>query len=114
ARDIAPTKIGMAMEPLVNPEAPPETHMTIGHIARFIVACTIAAVRLRSYRFEDTVRGIMDRKTKRACSKTIDIETARHLTAIFHRLRSFFPVNYLCLYDSLALIEFLASYQIFP
>ena len=44
----------------------------------------------------------------------MDIDRSRELVDIFGRLRSLFPRRYLCLFDSLALIEFLARYDLFP
>jgi hypothetical protein len=35
-------------------------------------------------------------------------------TAAFHALRQYYPREYLCLFDSLALVEFLARYDVFP
>jgi hypothetical protein len=61
-----------------------------------------------------TVHAVEQRKRERASMRTFDVERARELVAVFHALRLFFPVNYLCLYDSLALLEFLARYDVFP
>ena len=100
------------MELLVDPEELPETHMTISHICAFIGACTTAFYHLRWNRLEETVRAVERRKARHWSLKDIDVGRARDLTVIFRKLRSYFPHNYLCLYDSLALIEFLARYRI--
>jgi hypothetical protein len=42
------------------------------------------------------------------------LEEARKLVGIFDRLRSLYPADYLCLFDSLALLEFLSRYKLFP
>lgn len=79
----------------------------------FIAACTAAAARLRWGRLENTVAAVARRKAMRA-DRPLDLTKARHLTAVFQRLRGLFPANYLCLFDSLAMIEFLARYDVYP
>jgi len=110
----SPTEIGLAMESLLDTEAPVEFRITTVHVWRFIAACTTAVVRLRWNRLEDTVQSVQLRKSCCFPKAPLPFAKARELTAIFNRLRSFFPRNYLCLYDSLALIEFLARFQLFP
>jgi hypothetical protein len=87
---------------------------TLGHIINFIFSCTLAATHLRLGRISETVAAIERRKARSTSSKTINVDRARELTAVFNKLRIFFPRSYLCLFDSLALIEFLARYQVFP
>jgi hypothetical protein len=41
-------------------------------------------------------------------------ERTINLTHIYHSLRPLYPRDYLCLFDSLALIEFLSYWEIFP
>jgi len=57
----------------------------------------------------------LERRRRHACS-TYDYDAARisRLIAIFKLLRPLFPRPYLCLFDSLALFEFLAGYDCFP
>lgn len=112
-KEIAPTNVELATEPLVDREVTPDPCIKAGHIRRFTAACTVADMRLRFGRIERTVRAVELRKISCA-SGPLEVQKARQLTAIFHRLRSFFPRDYLCLYDSLALIEFLARYDVFP
>jgi hypothetical protein len=47
-------------------------------------------------------------------SHPFDVERARSLTAVFDSLRWFYPRPYLCLFDSLALIHFLAHFGLYP
>lgn len=42
------------------------------------------------------------------------LEAALPLLAVFDRLRLFYPRPYLCLFDSLALIHFLARFDLYP
>jgi hypothetical protein len=43
-----------------------------------------------------------------------DFERVRSLVSVFDRLRLFYPRSYLCLFDSLALIHFLAQFDVYP
>jgi hypothetical protein len=43
-----------------------------------------------------------------------DFERARSLVSVFDRLRWYYPRSYLCLFDSLALIHFMARFGVFP
>ncbi len=111
---IAATQAAPALEPLLDPEASPDIRITIGHIRRFVAACTIAALRLRWRHIDETVKAVEQRKSRRPSQQHVDVAKAGELIAVFHKLRSLVPLDYLCLYDSLALIEFLARYRIFP
>jgi hypothetical protein len=113
-KDLRTTSATLAMEPLIDPEAAPRTRFNAVNVYRFITACTTAAIRLRRLPLDQTVRAVELRKQRRKSSQPFDTDQARDLTAIFDTLRALFPRNYLCLYDSLALLEFLAQYQIFP
>jgi hypothetical protein len=62
------------------------------------------------YRIVDKVR---QRKANAGLSHPA-IEKVRRLTAVYRRLRPWYPRNYLCLYDSLALVEFMAMRGVHP
>jgi hypothetical protein len=111
-RDIAPTHFGVSTEQLVDAESATNGTATAERVFRFIAACTSAALQLRCRTLIQTINAVQARKTK--CAAPLDLELARELTATFRRLRGFVPINYVCLYDSLALIEFLAAYRVFP
>lgn len=84
------------------------------HVWHFLVSCTVAALRLRFFHIATTVRAVQYRKARRADGEPFDFDKARRLVAVFNQLRRYFPAGYLCLFDSLALIEFLARYDVFP
>jgi hypothetical protein len=110
-RAVAPAKVALALEPLLDPESDAGEQITAGHVWNFLCACASAHLLLRFRSIESTVRHVRQR---RAPECAVDVERARQLVSTFNKLRFLFPRNYLCLYDSLALLEFLASYQIFP
>lgn len=86
-----------------------------GDIAHFSAATAHAALRLRWSHIENTVHGVACRKRKRA-GKAGNADTRKtvDLVSRFVRLRPWFPRPYLCLFDSLALIQFLARHDVYP
>jgi hypothetical protein len=111
-RPIRPTTSDIALEELVGSEDIAIAHVTASHIWHFTFACIVAALRRRFSRIEHVVRAVERRRL--AARVPLDLPRARALTSVFHKLRFFFPANYLCLYDSLALLEFLARYGVYP
>lgn len=113
-RKFTATHGALVIQPLLDSETTPRPATKFSHVYNFIIACTTAAVRLRWSHIQNTVSAVATRKARRASRQRIDLDEARELAAIFHRLRSLFPANYLCLFDSLALVEFLARHDVFP
>jgi hypothetical protein len=113
-RAVVATNIALATQPLLDDEALPAQRVSAGHVLNFFEASTVAHARLKWGRLHRTIARVQRRKARRQLATSIDIDRARDLVVIFNRLRSFFPRRYLCLYDSLALIEFLARYGLFP
>jgi hypothetical protein len=77
----------------------------------FIKACLVADYFLRFRPFSQAVSRIATRK---GTTPPGSLESMIRLTQVFHALRPFYPRDYLCLFDSLALLEFLATQQLFP
>jgi len=113
-RRVVRTEYPLALEPLLDDQVPVNTRVSATQIWRFIAACIKAAFWLWRLPTEHMVRKVATRKKNCADSDVVDIARARDLTAVFLRLRWLFPRNYLCLYDSLALLEFLAQFGIYP
>lgn len=84
------------------------------HRARFIAASLTASWKLRWYSMQQTVASVQHRNRRRPLPRITEFEDLRELVAIFHRLRPYYVRKYLCLYDSLALLEFLAHYHLSP
>lgn len=112
-RPFSITQIEHALEPLLDLETA-QPSIRLLDAWNFLLACTIATIRLRRHRLEDTVSSVAKRKASQGAQDALQLERARHLTAVFNRLRNLFPTKYLCLFDSLALIEFLARYRLYP
>ena len=113
-RAVAPTVMMQATQPLLDDEAVAAARASASHLCNFFAASSIADARLRWGQLHRTIDRVQQRKAKSKATTPFDVDRARELVAIFGRLRSLFPRRYLCLYDSLALIEFLARYGIFP
>lgn len=76
----------------------------------FFTACVFAKIALRTFPFERVIRRVRQRKaTSAATTAALDVERARTLVDAFVHYRVFlFSSKNECLYDSLALIEYLA------
>lgn len=81
------------------------------YIGSAITAGVLASSWLRWFSIERTVHSVARRKITarkrivRPCESRID-----NLVAVFFALRPYYPREYLCLFDSLALVLFLANY----
>jgi hypothetical protein len=82
----------------------------------FIFSAIFAKLALRFWPFERVIRRVARRKAAHpGASHPLDVARARQLVDIFGRLRVFlFSHREKCLHDSLALLEFLARYGVFP
>jgi hypothetical protein len=72
-----------------------------------------ASALLKDRHIRDIVAGVSARKGDYSVREA-DLEVLRRETAIFRKLRPWYPRRYLCLWDSLALIEFLARRRLYP
>jgi len=85
------------------------------HAPSFFLSSARASRQLRDQCFQSIVAFVQARKRHNANpSRPLDIERAHFLLSIFDSLRLFFPRPYLCLFDSLALINFLAHFNLYP
>jgi hypothetical protein len=84
-------------------------------ISAFWLACATADRRLRRQTFESISKEVEARRVERSGRRpSDDAQTVRYLVATFNGLRLWYPRAYLCLFDSLALLEFLAGHDIYP
>jgi hypothetical protein len=112
-KEVRATWVALPESTLMESACDDKVHIRPTDVARFVISCVTAALKLRLQRIETIVMGVKTRKALSPC-RSFDFQQARRMVAVFDKLRSFFPRNYLCLFDSLALIEFLARYKIFP
>jgi len=84
-------------------------------IDRFFLACAIADWQLRAGALYRTLTRVERRRLRAGPAPTGNDEAlALRLVGTFKSLRPLYPRPYLCLFDSLALLEFLAAYHFFP
>jgi len=88
----------------------------LGGWLTFFTASAFAKLALRTWPFERVIRRARRRKELRGPKASpLDVERARKLVEAFARYRVFlFSSKDECLYDSSALLEFLARYGIYP
>ena len=123
--DWAPAQIPPPMASLLDSTA--VGHHAHGSAARdersvpiFLAACTRAQLTLRFSTIQKTVERVARRKYNHRIAgyegppPVFDLERAACAVTGFERLRPWFPRNYRCLFDSLALIEVLAHHGLFP
>jgi hypothetical protein len=115
-RDIEP--IGNVARPtrvISSAEGLPPFTRALPYLPAFIRACVIADYTLRYIPLHKTIARISQRK-RRYCGKGKPTSEAllETLTRRFYALRLLYPRAYLCLFDSLALIEFLSSWALLP
>jgi hypothetical protein len=92
----------------------PVTH-SVSSITRFFFACVKIDWQLRRKQLSRILARIERRRLRARSSASIhNVPQSSKLMAAFKDLRSLYPRPYLCLFDSLALLEFLASYRSFP
>jgi hypothetical protein len=88
--------------------------LSMRYIPAFTSSVRLAAAWLKQP-ISQTVDRVIDRKRRRGQRpEQFNTDRARVLISIFCRLRPFHNRQFLCLFDSLALLNFLARYEIFP
>ena len=113
-KDAKPPEICMPTAALLAGEMVERNHRRSIDGWNFFVSCFRTSIALRWERLDKTVARTEKRKLRHAGTQAFDFDRTRKLVADFNALRPFYPRAYLCLFDSLALIEFLARYQVFP
>lgn len=85
------------------------------HVWNFFVASATASKDLRWRSIERIVRKVASRKSAHMTpATTVNSGAVTGLFKIFQTLRPYYPRPYLCMFDSLALVHFLARYGVFP
>jgi hypothetical protein len=112
-RKVRPAQVELATRN-IDDSAEVRLRLSPGQVGNFLRACTWTWAALRFQPLERIVVQVQRRKAVLARSGSANAPTACQLTSVFHRLRPCFPKGYLCLYDSLALLDFLARYRAFP
>lgn len=70
---------------------------------------------LRARRLEEVIRRVAVRRRKEAAfGHTFEEDKAKVIVSSFHRIRAYYSRERVCLFDSFALLELFAEFQIFP
>lgn len=86
-----------------------------GMVFSFVAASLFAKFAQRFWSLERVINRVARRKATRGASERFDLERARQLVAAFLRMRVFlFSTRDECMHDSLAVVEFLARYGLYP
>jgi Transglutaminase-like superfamily len=114
-KDATPVTATVPMRELVS-ETETSPGSRIGSWFTFFTASAFAKIALRTWPFERVILRVKRRKERLGAQAVpLDAERARKLIEAFIRYRIFlFSSKNECLYDSLALLEFLARYGIYP
>jgi hypothetical protein len=114
-KDIKPTIAAEAVTSTLSDPPPDRTSFWMLRVPPFLRACRRAASDLARNPLHRTVHEVKDRRQRgREGRPGFDPVKTRALIGDFETLRYIFPRKYLCLFDSLALIHFLAAYGQFP
>jgi hypothetical protein len=115
AKDALPTAYPLPTE-AIDPDFPaPSRSSSCIHAGTFFASSARASRELRRQPLQLTVESVRARKSRNVGrAGPPDFERARSLVSVFDRLRLYYPRSYLCLFDSLALIHFLARFRVFP
>lgn len=82
---------------------------------RFLRAVTLADHRLRARSIRSTLQTVELRRLRHGhCAATVDYDRVAALVSAFRALRPLYPRRVMCLFDSLALLDFLFPHRLLP
>jgi Transglutaminase-like superfamily len=94
---------------------PVANRFPIHHFAPVFAACATADCYALTHSLSWTLARIERRRQNREhSSHSFDLAKVASLAATFRHFRPFYPRGYVCLFDSIALLEFLARYRLYP
>ena len=108
-------KIPAATAAFNSRRAGPNRALQFRYAPAFLLASTRADYYLKRHSFARVTCAVDARRHRKSERRQmVHDESVEALLFIFNALRPIYPRDYLCLFDSLALIEFLAQYGLFP
>lgn len=90
----------------------PPLHSVLRKSALFLLACRRADIALRRQSFEAVVNAVETGRHRGRIHAPQHTGRAVRLAAVFDVLRPIYPRPYLCTFDSLALVQFLAYHRV--
>jgi hypothetical protein len=113
ARPVTPTQWTLPTETLQPPIARGILASVI-HAPTFIYSSIFADHALRRRSLDAITKIVSRRRAQQLRSVPFPWERTSRVIATFNALRLFYPRSYLCLFDCLALLQFLSFHAIFP
>jgi len=115
AKDAVPTVYPVATD-AIDPDRPARVRRSSCiHAGAFFTSSARASRELRRQSLQLTIDSVRTRKNRNVASAApCDFDRVLSLVSVFDRWRLYYPRSYLCLFDSLALIHFLARFGVFP
>ncbi len=115
-KDATPVRATPPARELLSADEYKSASVGLGTISNLISAAVSARIALRLGPFQKAVQKVKERKRKAGDRATnLDLDRAQRLVEQFFRLRVFlFTSRSECLFDSLALLNFLGRYGIYP
>jgi hypothetical protein len=115
SKPVRPEAIAAATVSLVERGTASRARLSPRALVAFVAASARAHIELKRRPIAEIVHRVQTRKQRLAkVTKGCDSERAGALVSEFELLRPYFPRPYLCLFDSLALLELLARVGIYP
>ena len=116
SKEATPVRLTSPQTELLGDAATETSGIGVRALFNFVFAAVLAKLSLRFLRFERSIRRVAERRAAYSgAGGSLDIARARQLVDTFGRLRAFlFSHREECLHDSLALLEFLARYEVLP
>jgi hypothetical protein len=115
SKEATPARLTPPQTELLGDPTAESARIGVRAVLNFVFASVFAKLALRFWRFERLIRRVAARRAAQSVDGALDVMRARQLVDIFGRLRVFlFSHREECLHDSLALLEFLARYQVLP
>ena len=114
-KDATPVNVPRPGRELISVHEYEPAPIRFGTVIKFVAASLVAKVSLRLAPFERVVRRFGERKRSgTARTRPLDVDQTRRLVEAFFRLRVFaFSSRDECLFDSLALLGFLARHGVY-
>ena len=114
-KPVTPALVDAPMASVAENSDKPRPGIGLAHVWNFFAASATASKNVRWGSIERTVREVEARKSTHIAAATVaDDDVITNLFEIFRTLRPYYPRPYLCMFDSLALLHFLARYGVFP
>jgi hypothetical protein len=115
SKEATPARLAPPQTELLGDSTAESARIGVRAVLNFVFAAVFAKLALRFWRFERLIRRVAARGAAQPDGGSFDVVRARQLVDIFGRLRVFlFSHREECLHDSLALLEFLARYEVLP